>query len=178
MVLIDLPSKTPRIKDWLPDVSQLCNTTHIEANILYMVKDQFKQMGKFDLIFCCGVLYHNAEQLRLLKKLYDLSNINGRVVIESATTRNNKLYNLNIVEIHWPKTYRNLDTITHLPSRFAIKSWLEMVGFFNVIIWNIYPKKISRNRAVLTGVKTNDSKQYIYYKNPGANPDYFVGDAT
>lgn len=178
LILIDLPSKAVKVREWLPKVSNLCNTTFIEANLLYMSDDQFKNLGRFDLIFCCGVLYHNVEQLRFIKKLYDLTNRNGRLVIESATTRNKKLINLNIVEIHWPKPYRNIGTITHLPSRYAIKSWLEMVGFSNVKFHNIYSKKLNLYRAVLTGIKNEDSQSYKYYRNPGVNPDYYVGDST
>lgn len=56
------------------------------------------------LIWCLGVLYHNVEQLRLLKRLYDLSNMNGCVMIESSTKKK-KLENQNVMEIHLPRTY-------------------------------------------------------------------------
>jgi len=34
-------------------------------------------IGSFDLIWCLGVLCHNVEQLRLLKRLFDPSNVGG-----------------------------------------------------------------------------------------------------
>lgn len=97
--------------------------------------------------------------------------------MESATTRNNKLERLNVVEIHWPDTYRGVQTITHLPSRLAIRSWLEMVGFSDVVIHDIYSRNLNWARAILTGIKKTDSKPYIYYAASGLNPIYMVGDS-
>ncbi len=48
---------------------------------------------------------------------------------------------MNVVEIHWSKPYRGTQTVTYLPSRLAVKSWLEMVGFVNITIQDIYSKK-------------------------------------
>ncbi|HUU08457.1 MAG TPA: DUF1698 domain-containing protein [Dehalococcoidales bacterium] len=177
LVLIDLPEKTPSIKQWLPSIANLCRLSYIEGNLLYLNPEQYEQLGAFDLIWCLGVIYHNVEQLRLLRKLYNLCNVNGLVVIESATTRNRKLKNLNVVEIHWPDTYRNVPTITHLPSRLAIKSWLEMIGFSEVKIWDIYSRALRSQRAVLTAIKAKDVKPYISYETSGLNPEYFAGDS-
>ena len=177
LVLIDLPEKRSMVREWLPQVKKKCKTVYFEGNILYLTQEQYRQLGTFDLIWCLGVLYHNVEQLRLLKRLFDLSNANGCVVIESATTKNKKLKKLNIVEIHWPYTHRNVSTMTHLPSRLAIKSWLEMVGFTNVKIWDIYSRRVGWHRAVLTGRKIRKSKPYIYYTESGLNPSYVVGDS-
>ena len=178
LVLIDLPEKRSMVREWLPQVKNKCKTVYFEGNILYLTQEQYKQLGTFDLIWCLGVLYHNVEQLRLLKRLFDLSNMNGCVVIESSTTRNKKLEKLNVVEIHWPHTYRNVQTVTHLPSRLAIKSWLEMVGFTNVKIWDIYSRRFVWQRAILTGRKTRESKPYISYSGTGLNPLYVVGDSN
>ena len=175
LVLIDLPEKDSLVKEWLPQLP--CNTTYLEGNILYLTEEQYRYLGTFDLIWCLGVLYHNVEQIRLLKRLFDLTNPGGMVVIESATTRNKKLEKLNVVEIHWPNAYRRVQTVTHLPSRLAIKSWFEMVGFSNVIIHDIYSKKLSWQRAILTGIKKNDSKPYVNYAASGLNPPYLAGDA-
>lgn len=173
LVLLDLPEKQPMIERWFPQVPD--NKTYIQGNILYLTAEQQAELGCFDLIWCLGVIYHNVEQLRLLKKLYDLCRPNGKVVIESAITRNKKLANLNVVEIHWPGTYRNVPTITHLPSRLAIKSWLEMCGFSHVNIHDVYSKKLASHRAVLTGIKQK-SNPYVYYKAT-LNPVYWAGDA-
>lgn len=176
LVLIDLPEKDSIVRGWLPHVP--CRrVTYLEGNILYLSDKQYEQLGSFDLIWCLGVLYHNVEQLRLLKRLYDLCKVGGVVVIESATTRNKKLEKLNVVEIHWPERYRGVPTITHLPSRLGIKSWLEMIGFTDVTIHDIYSRTLGWQRAVLTGVKTENSKPYISYAASGLNPLYRAGDA-
>ncbi len=90
LVLIDLPSKRNLIETWPPSVPEMCKTKYIQGNILYLSSDYLKQLGKFDLIWCLGVLYHNIEQVRLLKRLFDLCNVNGKIVLESSTTRKKK----------------------------------------------------------------------------------------
>ena len=105
LVLIDLPEKKSKVREWLSEVSCNCKTTFLEGNILYLTQEQYRQLGTFDLIWCLGVIYHNAEQIRLLKRLFHLCNVNGHIAIESATTRNKRREKLNVVEIHWPDTY-------------------------------------------------------------------------
>jgi 2-polyprenyl-3-methyl-5-hydroxy-6-metoxy-1,4-benzoquinol methylase len=175
LVLIDLPEKHPMIERWLPQIP--CHKAYVQGNILYLAEEEYAQLGSFDLVWCLGVLYHNVEQLRLIKRLYDLCEVGGKVVVESATTRNRKLEKLNVVEIYWPDTYRGVPTITHIPSRLAIKSWFEMVGFREVKIWDIYSRKLARVRAVLTGVKQATASPYVYYDKSNLNPSYIVGDA-
>ena len=64
-----------------------------------MTKSEYEDLGKFDLIYFTGVLYHNPEQLRFIKRLYDQLNIDGVLVLESATIRKKALRNTNVVEI-------------------------------------------------------------------------------
>ena len=175
LVLIDLPEKDPTIQGWLGEID--CKMRHIQDNILYMSSAQREELGTFDLIWCLGVIYHNIEQLRLLKRLYDLCAVGGRIVVESSTTRNKKLVDLNVVEIHWPETYRNVPTVTHHPSRLAVRSWLEMVGFLDVEICGVYSRYLRWQRAVLTGLRTRESRPFTYYVD-AANPEYVAGDAT
>jgi len=178
LMLIDLPSKKEMVEKWLPEVASKCKVTPIYGNLLYLSEEQIRDIGKFDLIFCFGVLYHNVEQIRLLKKLYNLCAVNGMVVVESATARSRAVRKLNGVEIYWPETYRKIQTVTHLPSRLAIKSWLEMVGFTDVEICDVYSKSLSRHRAVLIGLKRSDAKPYYSYSQSGKNPDYIAGEAV
>lgn len=177
LVILELPSKNEQASQWLSELEKKVNLKYYEGNFLYLEKNTTEQMGKYDLVWCTGVLYHNDEQLRFLKKIYDLCNINGRVVIESEITNNKKLQKLNVVEIHWPRQFDDVPTITHLPSPLAIKSWLEMVGFSDVMIQQgIISKYHSRKRAVITAVKTSTSSPYVSYKS-NKNPIYFVGDS-
>ena len=105
---------------------------------MYLSKNEYDELGKFDLIYFTGVLYHNPEQLRFIKKLYEKLNINGVLVLESATIRNQILRKSNVVQVWYPETYRDTTTITHMPSKNAIKSWLRMAGFSKILDSNCY----------------------------------------
>jgi SAM-dependent methyltransferase len=154
LVTIDLPEKADTIASWLPEVPQ---ARHIEANLLYLDERERDELGCFDLVWCLGVLYHNIEQVRLLRRLYELTAEDGLVVVESSTTRSRLLAGRNVVEVHWPETFRNVPTITHLPSRRAIASWLELVGFSDVRVRDVYSRGLSRQRAVVTGRRSGGS---------------------
>jgi SAM-dependent methyltransferase len=159
-VTVDLPEKADEIASWLPEVPV---TRHVEGNVLYMGERERAELGRFDLVWCLGVLYHNAEQLRLLRRLYELTADGGLVVVESATTRSRILAGRNVVELHWPETYRSVPTITPLPSRRAIAAWLEMVGFTDVRIRDVYSRSLRWQRAVLTGRRDSDDSAYAGY---------------
>ena len=176
LVLLDLAEKSDLVHTWLPAIA--CPTRYVEGNLLYLAADALRALGTFDLVWCCGVLYHNVEQLRLIRKLFQLTHPGGRVVIESATTRNRHLQGRNVVELHWPRPYRELPTITHLPSRNAIRSWMEMVGFGEVVDRPVYSRKLASHRAVLTGTRPEQARPYVGYGELGSSPDYVAGDAT
>jgi SAM-dependent methyltransferase len=160
LITVDLAEKAGEISSWLPEVPV---ARHVEANVLYLDEGERAELGSFDLVWCLGVLYHNAEQLRLLRRLYELTAEGGLVVIESATTRNRILAGRNVVELHWPETYRSVPTITHLPTRRAIASWLEMVGFTDVRVRDVYSRSLGWQRAVLTGRRDSGGSAYAGY---------------
>jgi len=82
--------------------------------------------------------YHNTEQLRFLRRLYDHLSKKGVLVLESATCKNPSIKNKNIVEIIYPPSdaykikFHASGNVTHLPSKQAIHSWLEMVGLKSI----------------------------------------------
>ena len=100
-------------------------------NFHYMSIKELEALGKFDLIWFTGILYHNPEQLRLLKKIYKLLNNEGIVVIETATSRNWKLTNQVAIEIVADGQY-------HFPTRKGLLQMLKMVGFSEILISNCY----------------------------------------
>jgi SAM-dependent methyltransferase len=124
LVLIELPEKRELVGRWLPALERRCPTRYVEANLLYMEPSEIAALGSFELVWCLGVIYHNVEQLRLVRRLFNLCATDGALVLESSTTRTRALANRNVVEIHWPEQYRHTPTITHHPSRLALKSWL------------------------------------------------------
>ena len=176
-MLLDLPEKHEMVQRWLPEIEALCPTRYVTGNLMYLSPPELAELGTFDLIWCLGVLYHNVEQLRLLRRLFHLTRTGGLVVIESATTRDRRLAGKNAVEVHWPDLYRNQRTITHLPSRLALRSWLEMVGFTEVRIESVYSHHTGWQRAVLTGVRPAQPKPYLSYAGDDA-PPWVAGDAT
>ena len=153
----------------------------IIENFLYLDKDKYNDLGNFDLIYFTGVLYHNPEQLKFLKKLYDKLNSEGVLVLESATTRNIFLKRRNVVEVFFPETYRGTTTITHLPSKKAIISWLKMVGFQNIFIsksYNVEDYNVKDSRFASISQKLNSDNPSVYYEKQIEDSDYYIGGST
>lgn len=179
-MMMDLPEKDQSVQDWLPEIT--CKNRYMVANFMYITSQEYTALGKFDLIWCTGVLYHNPEQLRFLRKLYKLLNIGGYLVLESATLRLAKgLRHGSYVEIHYPQTYRNTGTITHLPTANAIKSWLNMVGFREIHDSKCFipdNKDLIGQRFACISKKNEDDESDIYYGKSNLNPKYRFGDST
>jgi len=180
LVMIDLPEKGEGNRGWLGEIS--CPHRYIEANYLYMDRAERDRLERFDLIWFTGVLYHNAEQLRLLRALFRQLAPGGWLVLESATLRGpRRIQDGAYVQIHWPQTFRNTGTITHLPSAGAIRAWLDMAGFAQIVDSNCYaktnPDLIGQRYAALAR-KGSDADGGLYYAKSGLNPDYRIGDAT
>ena len=181
VVTIDLPEKQVANQEWMGAIA--CPHRHIEANLMYMSQQEYSDLGLFDLIWCTGVLYHNAEQLRFLRRLFQLMNPNGYLVLESATARNlsKKLREGCYVEIYYPQTYRDTGTVTHLPTANAIKAWLKMVGFEDVYDSDCHArqdKRLVAYRMACISQKCGEQSADIYYGKSGLNPAYRFGDST
>ena len=103
------------------------------------------------------------------------------MVLESATTRNPILKKKNVVEIWFPETYRNTTTITHLPSKKAIISWLKMVGFKNIFISNAYNPEdynVKDSRLACIAQKLESDSPSVYYEKQIENSNYVIGGST
>ncbi len=68
LVLVDLPDKQERIQSWIGQLPA-DKVDLIIGNIMY--DDQARNLEPFDVVWCTGVLYHNPEQLRMIRQLYD-----------------------------------------------------------------------------------------------------------
>ena len=73
LVLLDLPEKLEQVQRWLPAVEAICPTRYVTGNLLYLRRGELEELGTFDLVWCLGVVYHNVEQLRLLRRLFHLT---------------------------------------------------------------------------------------------------------
>ena len=134
LTVVDLPQREQANEQWLAELREVFPPLdYVSANIMY---DQaILNSEPFDCVWCTGVLYHNPEQLRMVRLLFDCLAPSGILVIESATTRIKGLQKRSCVEVVYPpsqeyaRRYHISQNITHVPSRRALQSWLEMVGF-------------------------------------------------
>lgn len=120
---VDLPHKKGMITRWQKSIK--CKLSVHYEDFLRWQTDE-----RFDVILFAGVIYHNTEQLRLLKKIRALCASEKTILyFESATTRTKDLQNRDVIEVHWPKPYRDTKTIRFLPSHSACLALLEMAGW-------------------------------------------------
>jgi SAM-dependent methyltransferase len=179
LIMFDLPDKGEENDKWKDNLED--NEKLYIKNFLYLSKNEYEELGKFDLIYFTGVLYHNPEQLRFIKKLYDKLNINGVLVLESATIRNQILRKFNVVEVWYPKTYRDTTTITHMPSKNAIKSWLRMAGFSKILDSKCYIHEnydVKNTRYACFAQRLESDKEAVYYDKQIENSTYVIGGST
>lgn len=165
----------------------------IIKNIMY---EDTSNLQKYDVILCNGVLYHNAEQLKLLRKLYKLLNTNGILMLESAICRNPLFYNGSCIEVNATgeqggrrdavlsepekdilKNNSN-STMTFLPTYKAVKNMVLLVGFNKMIFENLHSSsrcgdKNLPTRCDLIVLKSSneDNGKYYYEK------EFRLGDA-
>ena len=179
LVLLDLPEKAGNYEAWRDALGP--HTVFVEGNLLYLAPDDLAALD-VDLIWCTGVLYHNAEQLRLLCRLHQLLVPGGYLVLESATARGPRWRRRGCyVEVHYPKTYRDVETITHLPSAGAVRAWLAMAGFaeiHDVDCYRAHNRDLIGQRAAWICRKGEADQPYAYYTRPGLNPRYVVGESS
>lgn len=163
LAIVDLPDKQALIDTWWDQIA--CPKRRVTANLLYMDAPALAELGRFALVWCTGVLYHNAEQLRLIRRLFNLCDDGGRVVIESEVIPGEDRA---LVQVCWPEGYRGVQTITHLPSREAVRIWMEMAGFRHIQTWNVsYPPEFAKRREVWTGIREPGAAPARYYRLGG-----------
>ena len=136
LTMIELPERRASSRLWLTELAKDGYAVNYLSGDIEMF--DLAQLDPFDLIWCTGVLYHLREQYLVLCKLYAALNPGGILVLESATIRNPFLRWFNCVQVLYPfsqrvkRWYHLSARVTHLPSKKAIRSWLEMVGFTNI----------------------------------------------
>ncbi len=179
--LVDLPDKQARVEAWMRKLDAP-SVELIIGNLMYDTKRD--ALEPYDLVWCAGVLYHNPEQLRMIRKLYDLTRPGGYLVLESATARQRLLRNKNCVEIWWQvdkairRRHHVSSNITHLPTRQAIRSWLEMVGFEAVTLSDCHRRVmpgLAMTRAAFIARRPEQGHSGVYYALKG--PGYVIGKA-
>jgi SAM-dependent methyltransferase len=150
LMLLDLPRLEASNRVWL-DRIRTSRIEYVSANLMY--SEAMCRLEPFDVVWCTGVLYHNPEQLRMVRRLADLAKPGGVLVLESATTRRPRLRAANCVEVLYPpseaakRKYHVSMNITHLPSAKAIESWLAMVGLERIVRASCH-RRVSRDLAL------------------------------
>jgi SAM-dependent methyltransferase len=150
LTLLDLPRLEASNRVWLDRIGS-SRIEYVSANLMY--SDAVSRLEPFDVVWCTGVLYHNPEQLRMVRRLADLVKPGGVLVLESATTRRSRLRAANCVEVLYPpsesvkRKYHVSMNITHLPSARAIESWLAMVGLERIVRATCH-RRVSRDLAL------------------------------
>ena len=182
LTLIDLPRLEESNRVWLQQIDSP-KIEYISGNLMY--SKLVTMLEPFDLVWCTGVLYHNPEQLRMVRRLYDLLIPGGVLVLESATTRRRQFRRGNCVEIIYPpseeikRKYHLSLNITHLPSARGISSWLAMVGFERITPSPCHKRvsmRLARARAAYLATKPLDPKVGTYYSFEGED-GYEIGNA-
>lgn len=182
LTLIDLPRAEAANRRWLEDIASPA-IEYISANLMY--SDVVRALPPYDLVWCTGVLYHNPEQLRMLRLLYDLLEPGGVLVLESATTRNPRLRDASCVEVLYPpsqalkRKYHISANISHLPSARALAAWMEMLGFDRVTASRCHrrvSRALARARAAFLGTKPAVPRSTVYYAL-GPDDAYEIGRA-
>jgi SAM-dependent methyltransferase len=182
LTLIDLPRLEESNRLWLQQINSP-KIEYISANLMY--SPIVPTLASFDLVWCPGVLYHNPEQLRMVRRLYDLMRPGGVLVLESATARKRRLRRLNCVEIIYPpseeikKKYHISMNISHLPSAKAMESWMAMVGLENITLSSCHRKisyGLARGRAAYIATKPIQPRTGKYYAF-GEEEGFAIGKA-
>ena len=173
LILVDLPDKQEAINSWLPDLAD-APVELIYGNIMY--DRRFDAIDPFDIVWCTGVLYHNPEQLRFIRQLFDLTAPGGLLVLETATARRPKTRNENCVEIWYPpdkaksRPYHVSINVTHLPSEKAVWSWLEMAGFCEIAKSQCHrriTRSLASTRVAFIARRSIETVPSIYYSHVG-----------
>lgn len=172
LVLLDLPDKKETLAKKLVDLQG-----SFELRIGNFMYEELR-LGPFDLVWCTGVLYHNPEQLRMIRRLFDTLKPGGVLVLETATAR--RLFSRFGcgVEIWHGESARQhrrhhvSRNVTHLPSRKAVWAWLSLVGFQNVKASSCFWRTslgLHFDRAAFLARKpeSQESQVGIYYAHAG-----------
>tara|TARA_A100001035_G_C27708102_1_gene465820 strand:- start:35 stop:802 length:768 start_codon:yes stop_codon:yes gene_type:complete len=184
LTLIDLPDKKKGINNWIKEIDSSRVSIYYE-NIMY--EDAIVNESPYDIIWCTGVLYHNPEQLRFLKRLYKVLKPGGTLVIETATSRRIGLNNeIGAVEI-WDdidnktkRKYHLSKNISHLPNKAAVNIWLKQVGFNKIMLSKCFKNnpmlKLKRVGFLATKPLNELPKKNRSYYNI-ANLNYEIGES-
>lgn len=139
---VELESKRKIVEKWIDKVTP-CPDVHFCELLRYQTD------RRFDVILFCAVIYHNIEQIRMLRKLHSLGSPGATMVFESAAIRDDDyLANQCVIQVFWPKSYRaeQGNHIHLIPSIQACRAMLGMSAWD--IIFEEIVNKSAQYRAI------------------------------
>jgi len=111
------------------------------AYLLPIRLEDMHSANVFDNVFSMGVLYHQKDCLSHLKKLKQMLNKNGELILETLIVNGNKDY-----YIKPQKRYARMRNVSYIPSIEKLKEWLKDVGFKQIKVVNICQTTIKEQR--------------------------------
>ena len=127
----------------------------------------FYTNNKYNLLFYTGVIYHNIDQISHLRKLYELASENAYMIFGSSTTRNEKLKDMNVIEVHYPPYspyYKGVKSCKFHPSRIACMSMLEMTGWEVLFNESKYEDiRFERDERIVLIAKKKNENEFDYW---------------
>ena len=180
--LAELPNMKDRLEKALHQNNTMDRVEIHYGNVMY--DQHVAEKAPFDLIWCTGVLYHNAEQLRMIVRLFEWLADGGILVLETASARRFPSRFLNCVEV-WedtdPATHKRhhiSQNVIHLPSRKAVASWLRLAGFSVIHESDCHRRQsfdLAADRVAYICERRNADEAGTYYRHTGGN--YRLGHA-
>ena len=182
LTLVDLPNMKVRLETALQKHDALDRVEVYYGNVMH--DSYVADTAPFDLIWCTGVLYHNAEQLRMIVRLFDWLADDGVLVLETASARRFPSRFLNGVEV-WEdadaavhERHHVSQNVIHLPPKRAIASWLRLAGFSTIRQSDCHRRQsfdLAADRVAYICERKSKDDAGAYYRHTGGN--YRLGHA-
>ena len=173
VVAIDDFSDQPGVKKW--ESFDLCaealqipaeKISRLEMSVYDISQEK---LGRFDVIFFFGVLYHCRHPLLALEKLAAVCD--GSIHVETAISDDFAAYRggLNhgygdslVAEFYPGRQYGDNPTNWWVPTKAALGGMLTAAGFRDVITWKLNdPKDVMECRGFACGAAPNQKPQFV-----------------
>ncbi|WP_218353002.1 tRNA 5-methoxyuridine(34)/uridine 5-oxyacetic acid(34) synthase CmoB [Alteromonas lipotrueiana] len=114
--------------------------------------EQMQAVQAFDTVFSMGVLYHRKDPLQFLEQLKSQLRSGGELVLETLVVDGDER-----TVVMPGERYAQMRNVWFLPSVAALTTWLERLGFKNIIIADVNTTSLDEQRS--TNWMTNQSLQ-------------------
>ena len=116
----------------------------------FKMEDLPPRLEDFDTVFSMGVLYHRRGPLDHIQELYDALRPGGELIMETLVVEGIDGYSF-----VRPGRYARMNNVWFLPSVATLKTWLEKIGFDDIIDIDLHMTTTDEQRT--TEWKPGDS---------------------